>query len=300
MDIAGFIRDMLPSFGKKDVEEKLRMISTKVAKVLRPTLELFAETLNEASFKSAYAKAFMVDFLKFVPNNLRNVKSPYMRVLGVVSTNIDRLVDLLEDYVSKNMGSEIHIEGITYQKASVLRVIEVLDFVVDYSSRNLSLLTASETNIEAFERPDGQATSPADQRWLIANRAAYFQALDMLFTDPKALLKQIHDIPEILIGDVEIQSVPALANGAGDPLSLGAIPIVSHVFKWVGIRKANYDADRFERMMKEKQIIELRLEALRSRRGGEQSAQTESIIEGYESELILIRQRVAEAEARNK
>lgn len=296
MDIVNFIRDMLPSFTKKDVREKLRIIARKISDVIQPSLELIAQEINEASVKSAYAKGFLKDFLAMLPPRLRNGQNPYFTILNVALNNASKLVEHLDNYVGKNLPETVNIEGLTYQKGSVLRLIELLDFFTDYASRQLAYLIASETNIEAFDRPDGKPYTQAELNYINNNLGAYLKMLDLLYNDPKKLMTQIESIPEIIMGDTPVGEVPALAGAAADPLYLGSIPGISNAFHWVGLRKVDYDIERYEKALKEKRDIANRLESLRMKRSGNPDAQAEAIIDGYERELTLVRAKIARYE----
>lgn len=301
MSIATFLRDLLPTFGKKDVVSKIRTISKKLNDIVRPALELVVESIGERTYKSAYGKEFMKNVLPYLPGRLRNDPLGYSKVSMIAITNATKLLELLEQYVGKNVGDQIHVEGLTYQKASVIRLIEIIDFFTDYTSRHLSYLVASETNLEAFGRPDGNPYTPAALRYLTQNRGSYVRVLDLLNGDPKKILADIENIPEVTMSEAAIGEVPALAGGAAaDPLHLNAIPIVSDIFHWVGIRKVDWEVDRYECAKKEKQDVEMRLECLRNKRSGLQDAQAEAIIDGYTRELTLLRASITEMEAKVK
>jgi hypothetical protein len=296
MDILSWVSSILPTFGKKDVREKLRTISKKLTDIVKPSVELFREEIKERQLKSAYGKSFFKDIVGVLPSRLQGGDSPFSFVLGMAIDNAVKLLDQLEQYVTKNMGETIHIEGITYQKASVIRLIEMLDFFADYSNRHLSYLVASETNIEAFDKPDGNPFTPFALKYLQNNKLPYIQMLGLLLNDPKKIMTDINGIPEVIMTDAGVGEVPALAGGAADPLRLGAFPIVTSVFHWVGLRNVDYDIERYELAKKERRDIEMRLETLRQRRAGNQDAQAEVIIANYERELTLARAKVTTME----
>lgn len=296
MNILSFIRNLLPSFGKKDIREKLRIISRKITDVIQPSLEMFGEQLNEKTLKSAYGKGFMKDVMGMIPQRLRSVDHPYAMVLGVALTNGQRLVEQIEAYIGKNMGETIYVEGMSYQKASVIRLIELLDFFTDYAHRQLGYLVASETNIEAFDRPDGNPYTRAELMFLQSNQASFLRLMELFNGDPKKIMSVIENIPEVLMSDTEVGEVPALAGAAADPLQLGSIPGVSHIFHWVGLRMVDWDIERYEAALKTKRDIDLRLESLRQRRAGNLDAQTETIIDNYQRELTLARAKIARFE----
>ena len=298
MTILTSIKNMLPSFGRNDVMEKLRNITNKLVKIVRPSFEAAIESLDESQYKSAFAKAVAKDFVQALPTRLKSERRPVTAFLPRAMTHAQQLLDLLEQYVGKNIPSTVHIEGVSYQKATVLRLIEVLDFFADYTIRHLSYMVASETNIEDYGRTDGMAASPAELRWLEANRGNWIGIISLLQGDPKQAMKEVAEIPEIILGDMDIANVPALAGAAADPLHLGMIPLVSNIFRWVGVRHAHWELDRYERALKEKRVLELRLESRRNRLAGNQDAAAEAVVSNYENELTLLREKITDMERR--
>lgn len=296
MDIPAFLRNILPSFSRNDVLDKIHSIGQKIMKILSPSLDLANETLDESHFKSNFSKSVAKDFRMALPANLRSETRPVTRFLPKAIKNAQLLLEQIEQYAGRNLTASIHIEGISYQKATVLRLIELMDFFVDYSIRHLSYVVASETNIEDYGRPDGLAFTPDELRYLENNRGIWIKMIAMLQEDPKVAMKKVADIPEIVLGDMDVASVPALAGAAADPLHLGLIPIASNIFRWVGLRVAHWEIDRYERALQEKRVIELRLESRRQRLAGNPDAATEAIVANYENELVLVRERIKDME----
>lgn len=296
MDIPAFLRNILPSFSRNDVLDKIRNIGQKIAKIVRPSYDLTIETIDEANFKSNFSKSVAKDFQTALPVNMKSERKPVTRFLPKALANAQILLDLLEQYVGKNITANVHIEGVSYQKATVLRLIELLDFFADYSIRHLSYAVASETNIEDYGRPDGLAFTPDELRFLENNRGAWIKLMSILQEDPKGSIKKIAEIPEIILGDMDIASVPALAGASADPLHLGLIPVASNIFRWVGLRVAHWEVDRYERALQEKRVIELRLESRRMRLAGNPDAATEAIVANYENELVHIRDKIKDME----
>lgn len=296
MSILNILKGLVPSFGKKDIREKLRVIASKIAELVLPALDSFAETLNERQLKSKYGKDLIAAVYGFLPPVLRNSPTPYAKVVRTALENATKLLEGLQDYTGKHLGDAVHVEGLTYQKASVLRLIELIDFFQDYTLRQLTFLVASEVNIEAFDRQDGNPFTQAELKFLQTNQGAWLKMLELLNGDPKQALSALEKVPEVLLSDADANEVPALGGTSADPLKLGFIPGVSHIFHWVGLRLVDWEIERYERAKKEKRDIEMRLEALRQRRGGTVDARTESIIANYERELTLARAKIANME----
>lgn len=296
MNISAFLTKIQKTFTRNDVEDKIRNASKKIDKALRPAMELVFESLDESNAKSAYAKAVAKDFNLALPTRLKSERRPVAVFLPKAVVNAGLFLEQLEQYVDKNFMPNIHIEGISYQKATVLRMIELIDFFVEYSIRHLHYFTASETNIEDYGHPDGKASTQDEVRYLESNRGSWINLMSILQNDPKAAMKQVSEIPEIVLGDADAGSVPALAGASADPLHLGAIPLVSNMFRWVGIRLVHWEVERYERALKARRVIELRLENRRARLAGTTDAAAEAVVMGYENELILVNQRIKKME----
>lgn len=298
MNIIAFLKNILPSFGKKDVREKIRLVISKITEIAQPSAEAAFADLDERKAKSGFFKTFLRELLLESSATVRNAAGPYKLVLMTALNNGQKLMTMIESYVDKNVPSTIHIEGTTYQTGSVLRLIELMDFLADYTLRNLNFIVASETEIEAFDKPDMNPSTPFELKYLLAHRDAYFKVMFLLAKDPKAIMALINDLPEITLGDVDVSNSPALAGAQGDPLQLGIIPVVSSIFHRIGITLVNYELDRYDRALKDKRVIEMRLESLRNRRNGNPDAAIETVIDGYDRELIVLRQKISDYEER--
>lgn len=300
MTIASFISNLASSFGKKDVREKLRIITSKINEVVIPTFET---TVEEGVYKqhvSSYGKSFDAAFRQFLPSNMRGHPQAYPLVMRSACDNSVKLLDLIADYIGDQLGESVHVEGLTYQKASVLRLIEFADFFADYSIRHMACLVASETNITAFQKPDGKAFTNSESEYLRIHLMAYFRVLELFANDPKKAMATVGKIPEVLLSGTEEKEVPALAGASADPLHLNLIPGVSSIFHWIGIRLVDWEIERYERAKKEKRDVEMRLEALRQKNAGRVDAHTETVINNYERELTLLRSKISVMEERSR
>lgn len=295
MKALDFIRKLLPTFGKNDVREKLRLTLSKLTDLINPMIEDIGSMLQASNFKSTFGKAFNAAFLKFAPPHVRNHPDALFATVEKAKDNAILLGGMLTDHSVKYLKDTIHVEGITYQTVSLLRLIEVLEFFSDYTSRLLLRLVTAETNVSVFASDEAGDLSRAEIAWIENNRGSYFMVLELLYNDPKQLMAKLTSIPEIVVQ--EFGSVtPALQGGASDPLQLGVIPLLTPLFTGVGIRSVNRDIEKYERTKKERRAIEMRMEALRQSANGPIDARTQSIIEGYERELVLVRAKIAKME----
>lgn len=295
MKIVDYIKKLFKSFRKNDVREKIRIVRHKLTAAVSPTADLLAASpvYKETEFVSSYGKRFIASWRAFLPSrNKANPNQPFLSLLNPALARAVLLLDQLDDYVSKQMDEVIHVEGITYQKATVLRLIDLLDFFADYAIRQMSYLIASETNLSVFEKPDTRPFSKAEDEFLLgANELAYFRLIELLSNDPKVILQQIVKVQDtIVLGDTTRNALNAAST---DPLRLDFLPVVSNVALWLGERQVDRDAETLERSMKEERYIKLRLEALRQKlASGHPDASAESKINNLDRELTLVRSKI--------
>lgn len=297
MGIVQFVKKLLMAkLGKKDIRDKLRAIIQKLEEVVLPALDNISSTPELLDPKSTYGKKFVSDFMKMLPSNFR-MKNPVFHVMKTSLNNTSQLCTLLDDYIGKDLPEQIYIDGITYQRATILRLVEFLDFAVDYASRQLCYYVACESNVQALDMGDKTPFTKAEETAIASQQAMYFRALEMFYVEPKAVIANISKIPEILIKE-EGDDLPKAMTGDVDPLKLGVIPLISPLFQFLGERKVDWDYERYERAKKEFKDIQLRIEMIRQRQSGAVDARSESILKGYERELTLTRDRIAQLEAR--
>lgn len=295
MNIIQYVKKLvLSKMGKKDIRDKLRTVMQKLEEVVLASIQSILETPTLLTATSQYGIKFTNDFMRMLPSSLRSKTTPYA-VIQRSLEHASKLATLLDDFVGKDMPEQIYIDGITYQRATVLRLVELLDFTVDYASRQACYYTAAEMAVTGDDVSKLPFTK-AEEMAIVSQQAAYFKAIELLYADPKTIMANLDKIPEVVITtDAGTDIATALSPGA-DALSLGVIPIVSSLFLFIGERKADWDYERYERCKKERKDIELRIEMMRQRKNGQVDARSESILKGYERELTLVRDRIAQLE----
>lgn len=294
MDLFNYVKRFFSSFKKNEIRERIRTVKHLLSSPVLQTVETLStdDQYKEMSFVSNYGKKFIASWLTNIPSRARADRNqPYLSMLRPAVVNAIALLEQLDEYVSKQLDDVLLIEGMTYQKATVLRVIELLNFFGDYSIRQLTYLVASETDITAFGKVDGRPYPKDEEKFLEgSNQLAYFRMIELLSNDPKSVLQQILKIRDNII--TQEDSIPTLGP-SDDPLRLGFIPLVSDIIMWNGIRQVELDASRLDRAVKEERTIKARMQQYHNKLAtGHGDARTESIIANYERELILTRNKI--------
>ncbi len=281
MKIIQMIGGMLPSFKRDEVADEIRALREALEE---ETLPLFEE-LKKAPLKkkSKVVQDFEKDFNRQVRTKYRG---DFVEVTAGVLDNTRGLISYLENAVEKTFSRDIIVAGLTYRKAEVLRVISFTDFLVTYTRQNLLYLLAAEGNFESKMLPNGKERPVPEIKWLLENRAAYFNTMNMLANNANQLDQLIGNIPDIVVGDdseIVVNSTQSAVKM--DPLGGNLISIAWNPFYSMGVRAANKRHARTQRAKNEKRAIKYRIEQLYRQQEQKPDARLEKTIAFYEEEV---------------
>jgi hypothetical protein len=297
MRIFDFLRNLVTSFSKDEVKEKLRLIAQAVHETMSTYLTA-SEILGKPAFKSKAGKEFDTAFK-------RSVKAPYrgttIEVIYQVLLNLDSIADLLVSLVEKNYNKDITVDGITYKRAEIIRVLGFMDFTVTYARQLLHYILVTEANVQAKTLPDGKECPKPEIEWLKENQETFFRLINTFATKDREFIKKIEDIPEIGVGaDDEHTIVPTVGIQRLDPLKNNFVPGVTPMFMSIGIWWTQMQVARYERMKEDIRCIEFRIEQLRLQAQGKNDPQLEKTIARYEEFKNDLAQDIAKAEQKWK
>lgn len=282
------------SFTKRDINDRIRSIMQKYDEVVIPLIPKVETAFLGKPPVSDYAVKFLADFNQTLPSNLRKVGlTSYITISLRSIKNARELLTLLEGKVNNELPDVLYVDGITYQKATILRLIELLDFTADYASRQLCYYVASESNAIALGKSKSELPyTKAEEVAILTYQNSYFKTLELFHQPPKNILQTLSRIPEVMLSGDEKADLPSARASDLDPLTLGVIPMVSSLFLWAGEIQVDREIARYERAKKERRDVEMRIEVLKQHQSGQVDARTESILNGYTRELTLLRDKI--------
>lgn len=294
--IIDFLRQLVPSFTKDEVKEKLRLVQQALQKTI--AVYVSASDVFKDGYKSKAGKDFDNDFKRIVKTRFRGNS---VEVIQQVLQNIASIGDLLSGLVEKSYNKDIVVEGITYKRAEILRTLGFMDFTTTYARQLLHYLLASQANVQAKTLPAGQERPKPEIAFLNNNQAAFFQLLVTFALPPNEFSKKIDEIPDIGIGENDDTTiVPTVGIMKLDPLKNNFIPGVTPMFMNIGIWWAQRQVARYQRMVEDVRAIEYRIEQLRLQAEGKEDAMLERAIEKYEKYVDDLAEDIEKAEKKWK
>jgi hypothetical protein len=297
MKLFDFLRNLTPSFTQDEVKEKLRVVTQAIHDTMGTYLNA-QEILGKPGYKSKVGKDYEAAFKREVKSRFRGTAA---EVTYQILTNVDTIADLLVDLVDKSYNKDIVVEGITYRRAEILRVLGYMDFLTTFARQQLHYLLVCEANEQAKTLTPGKERPKPELEFLRDNQRAFFLALTTFATPAKEVIGKLNDIPEITVTENDDQTVVHTVGIARlDPMKNNFIPGVTPMFMNIGIWWAQRQVARYERMKEDVRTIEYRLEQLRLQTQGKQDPVLEKTIAKYEEYLDELCEKIAKMEQKYK
>lgn len=284
MNLIQYVKDLIGTFKKEDVKNKVRILIARITDYVLPSVEQLRAV---GVFKSELYTTYILNnraFLAFRTKSNNRAIGPKSSWIDMLEVGCKNAVTILERLpVDQRLPSTITVEGITYSTASVLKLVNSIDLFVEYTSRLMYHMVQYESGV-------AYRMTPLDVKFLSNNQSAWITTLGLLLRDPEALLVDLSNEPELVVGS------PREVFANSDVERLNFIPGVTPLFKRIGITMVNWELERTERLKLEKRGIETAIERYRQQSLGQFDARSEMLMENWRNELVLVNQKISRME----
>lgn len=280
MNIRKYLVSLLPSFGRAEVEEDIRITRSEIKEFTQPAYEQAVTVFRGWKFKSESLEPQLTTFGRMVKghgNPIETINAGWKNVLE----NLDQAEFLIKAHVS----NEIAGAGLTYLKGNLLQFIEAVAFVSKYARKFLNYVYVCET----AEFAEGgtsvmESLTPAELEWIKANFVTFCQAFNIVTGNPSKIKTQLENVPDIVVTPDNTDTVGAQGSKV-DPFHMGLIPIWMNPIYHVGMFVAEWQADRYNSAKQERKLVELRMLNLKKLHEGKPDAAVQREIQYLESRV---------------
>lgn len=295
MKITKFISSLLPSMNRSDIKEDLATLNKELQETTLPAYITAVEQLAERDFTDDRTREFDKLFEQRV--NKMKGRNHIVHIHHTLK-ELEKTVVVLNKMVDKHFATKIARESMTYLRAEILRYIAAATFVVKYSRRHLHYVLICEINAkDGRTHALGKELSKAELEWLRENARGYMDALNSLSDDSKAVEKSLKAIPDAVISEERNEAVEATVGKRKlDPFRLGFLPPRFNIIYLIGMRVAEYQANRLRAAKEEAKALEYRLLELRQVEEGERDAKLQQLIEYTEDRVRKLNYKIKKAE----
>lgn len=293
MQILSFIKGLLPKFGKDRLQEDINICRSELQNVVIPSYK------NAASVFTQPIAPEIKEFEKMW-NSYIKVKTRGPLVTGI-QTKLEEvlpILDLMDKYTQTEFESEIVVAGMTVLKSTIVRLVELSDFVSTYAIRLLNYLYVVEmTAVNKQPGYVGENLSPGEIKLIKTHFMEFCIALNALCREPKQTEKVLQSVPEVLVNARGEAALKVFGDAKVDPL--GAFQVSGLVYNMIyrtGMLVAEIQANRYKRAKDLKSILELRLLALQQQTNGQEDAALEREIAIVQSRIDALDEKIRKAE----
>lgn len=213
-----YLATLLPNFERKRIIEDLVFQSDDYESNIMPTLVSANGAFGKDELKSKVNEKLVKDIKPFLPKG----KTMFMAI-EESTKNIPELGKVCNKLINEYFDTNVTSVGMTFTRINVLKIIEVLNFVNQYTRRLLLLTMAAEYGDEEI---DDKAFSK-EIRFVTKNAKAYGSCLKVLANSPKTLESKIKNIPEVLAYNptsTPEEVAKTIGESKVDPVGLNLIP----------------------------------------------------------------------------
>lgn len=237
------------------------------------------ESLQKHTLPAYVQAADCFKLHKLSSKESKDFGNEFNKVVGSVkgsSSMIESIKDILENTIalltqigekSDTVFSDVESTlGMTFQKATYLRLISAATFANDYARQFLNYVYVAETqNVDAGSGTLQAALSPAERAWVEGNFSNFCLVLAILKNNVQEVFQQVDTIPDAIVSE---QSESALAGSLGfkkvDPLGFHGLAAPINVsVKWnpfylLATIVADYRSAQYKCAKEELDLLQLR------------------------------------------
>lgn len=310
MFLENFIQTLLPNFGGELVENNLKSLRVECEDKTYPPyrscieLGIFA---NPEPFKNNWVLTFnklLVNGIKVQKRDVFKKLPPMLQqnslylIERILSAVPERISDMIK-MSNMNTGRIVSKVGITYPQANIIRLSELLEFFQVYARKLLLQIYAKEhESLSDKAHVLSEPLSPLEVKWLETHYESFIILLNVFSVNKEDFVRTLTHIPDIEIDENEdVQAaVKANAGARTDPFMLGIIPYTWNPIYHIRMGIAEWRKARLDAAYSERELLELRLEALRAKQAGEANAKLEDNIERMQNRLKKLNVKIIELE----
>ena len=283
MSLLNVLKNMSEGFPKTQITDDLNVLRQEIATSTLPMFELLDKEFGSRTFKSKWYE----NFHKSLKNNVRKVNSKnFITPTYKALEKIQERLDMLEKLVDDNFNDDVSIHAMNVKRINILSYIEACTFFTTYARRLAHTVLAIEINACSDDIPNElDDVLPYNLQWLKERRDSWFLVLDIFLNGKGDLNKVVDDLPDLSVNKTNIKAVEVLHRDL-DPFGFGFIPVVLNPAYHIGIMLAEWQVNRLNTAIAEKDVLEVQVMNLKLLAQDKNDAKLQGTIKYMEEERL--------------
>lgn len=264
LNIANFVKKLIPSFEKNDVETEMENALEAISAIVNAYTnlnQLFVNKQIKAKANKDIVKAIYKEWVKFKPKGVRlsnneNLAQDTLNLFKNIKVNGDFILDEIDTKLSTMVAST----GLNAYKANLIRAVSHYSFLTQFALDLCNYMLTNEAN-EAYKEgfDKGYNLNKKQIENVEKNIWIYARVVAAYADEPKAFEEKIKSIEDIYLPKDNIDDVVNAYNA--DKIDfINNIPnnfIGSPIFT-IRLFFAERAAKRYHRLKEERKLLELR------------------------------------------
>ncbi len=297
MPIPNMLAMLLPSFEATNLKNQLSSNCDSIA-ALEPQFQNLQELVGSIQGKPFKAKPvadLSTEIVKYLHSSgleVKGLRNASMLEYVIASMqNVQALRPFLEQCIDRDIGKTLVTSSLTFNKQTVLQLLDMIEFFVGYASTLINYITAEEIAAVQDSNITVKGIGPKDLQYLQTRKTSFCIAVRVLATPITKLKADYAEIPEAVFDEETYsQLVQQFGSNTTDPLGMSSVPFPLSIIYRVRLNIAEWQMDRYDECVEAAKATELRILLYKKQlAAGEGDVHIEKLIEAHEKRLMELK-----------
>lgn len=297
MPIPNMLAMLLPSFEATNLKNQLSSNCDSIA-ALEPQFQNLQELVGSVQGKPFKAKPvadLSTEIVKYLHSSgleVKGLRNASMLEYVIASMqNVQALRPFLEQCIDRDIGKTLVTSSLTFNKQTVLQLLDMIEFFVGYASTLINYITAEEIAAVQDSNIAVKGIGPKDLQYLQTRKTSFCFAVRVLATPITKLKADYAEIPEAVFDEETYsQLVQQFGSNTTDPLGMSSVPFPLSIVYRVRLNIAEWQMDRYDECVEAAKATELRILLYKKQlAAGEGDVHIEKLIEAHEKRLMELK-----------
>lgn len=298
MAIPNALAILLPTFESTNLKNQLSSNCDAIGDALLPQFQNLQELVGSVEGKPFRSKPVtelsetLVKYLHTSGLDVKGLRHPTM--LEYVTASMENVLQLrpfLEQCITRDIGKTLVTSSLTFNKQTVLQMLDIIDFFTGYCSILVNYITAEELASVEGSNIAVKGIGPKDLQYLQTRSVSFGIAVRVLATPIAKLKADYAEIPEAVFDeDTYNDMVKQFGSSATDPLGMSSVPFPLSLIYRARLNWAEWQMDRYDECVEAAKATELRILLYKKQQAdGKGDAHIEKLIEAHEKRLMELK-----------
>ena len=292
LSLKDFVSKLSGNIQQRDIYKSIASIMDTIADnndiIISVDEFMDGKTINDSNIKKL-EKDFLADLKEAGVKNVGN----FFNAIKMNHEKVMILCPVLKKLVRDNLATDNYQSAMTYDKATLIRLIELFDFSINYSLKLMHYLLNVQS--ASFKDSDEKIHLTAGEIKNIVTNLSNWTSVLSIVLPIKNLEDVINKIPSIEISRDWVSGTVSDA-GEKDPLKLGFVGVSYNPFYYAQRWAAEWSVEKNRADKERKRVMELRLYHLKNQYNESPDPAMEMRINKMEVELSKIEYSIKQFE----